>query len=215
MIRRVITLKEALRTPVIFVGLMWILHIMKIAGSFNWNIFGIYPRKVDGIMGIFAAPFLHSDFEHLFSNSIPMFFMLTLINLFYYRVAKISLLMIYMLTGLSVWLFGREVYHIGASGVVYGLISFVFWSGVFRRNFKSIILSLIIIILYSGYIEGVLPLKEGISWESHLLGALAGVLVAFLLRHSKGEHEIDEPPSYENDKIEEKYFFDRDIFNNK
>lgn len=215
MIRKVVTLKEALRIPIIFVGTMWLLHIIKIAGSFNWNIFGIYPRKIDGILGIFAAPFLHGDFEHLFSNSIPMFFMLTLINLFYYRVAKVSFVMIYLLTGLFVWIFGRGVYHIGASGVVYGLISFVFWSGVFRRNFKSIVLSLIIIILYSGYIEGVLPVKEGISWESHLLGALSGVLVAYMVKNSKGEHEIEEAPSYENDKLEEKYFFDRDIFDKK
>lgn len=127
----------------------------------------------------------------------------------------ITFLTIYVLTGLAVWLFGRQVYHIGASGVVYGLISFVFWSGVFRKNFKSIVLSLVIIILYSGYIEGVLPGEKGISWESHLLGAIVGVFVSFLVRNVKDEHELEERASYEDENYEEKYFFDRDVFENK
>jgi len=95
-------------------------------------------------------------------------------------VGMTSFFMIYIITGFSVWLFGRSVYHIGASGVVYGLISFIFWSGVFRRNLKSIVLALIVIILYSGYLGGIVPNKEGISWESHLLGGIVGIVVASL-----------------------------------
>lgn len=215
MISKVTTLREALKPPLYFIGLMWTVHIIKIIGDFNWNIFGIYPRETEGLIGIFTAPLLHSNFQHLFSNSVPLFFMMTLICLFYSRIAKISFVIIYILTGFAVWMFGRQVFHIGASGVVYGLISFVFWSGVFRKNFKSVVLSLIIIILYSGYIEGVLPGKEGISWESHLLGAIVGVLVAFLVRNVRDEHETEEKASYEDEKIEEKYFFDRDVFENK
>ena len=212
---KVTTLRQALKMPIYFIGLMWLVHIIKILGDFNWNVFGIYPRETEGLIGIFTAPLLHSNFQHLFSNTIPLFFMMTLIYLFYSKVAKISFIVIYILTGLAVWLFGRQVFHIGASGVVYGLISFVFWGGVFRKNFKSIVLSLIIIVLYSGYIEGVLPGKEGISWESHLLGAVVGVLVAFLVRNAKDEHEYDEPASYENEKVEENYFFDRDVFDKR
>ncbi|MBK7096142.1 MAG: rhomboid family intramembrane serine protease [Saprospiraceae bacterium] len=215
MIGKVMTLKQALKPALFFIGLMWAVHIIKIIGGFNWNIFGIYPRETAGLIGIFTAPLLHSNFQHLFSNSIPLFFMMTLIYLFYSRVARISFVIIYILTGFAVWLFGRQVFHIGASGVVYGLISFVFWSGVFRKNFKSVVLSLVIIILYSGYIEGVLPGEEGISWESHLLGAIVGILVAFLVRNVKDEHEVEERASYEDEKIEEKYFFDRDVFENK
>ena len=212
MIRTVTTLKQALKPPVYFIVLMWLIHIIKLIGNFNWNVFGIYPRETEGLIGIFAAPLLHSNFQHLFSNTIPLFFMMTLIYLFYSRVAVISFIIIYLFTGLAVWLFGRQVFHIGASGVVYGLISFVFWSGVFRKNFKSIVLSLIIIILYSGYIEGVLPGQEGISWESHLLGAIVGILVAFLVRNVKDDHEFEEPASYENENIEERYFFERNVF---
>ena len=209
-----VTLRQAIRFPLIFVGLMWLVHIVKMLGHFDWNKYGIHPKEADGLAGIILSPLLHSNFQHLFSNSIPMFLMLTLIMLFYSKVAKVSFLAIYILTGVSVWFFGRPVYHIGASGVVYGLISFVFWSGVFRKNFRSIILSVVMVFLYSGYIAGVFPGKPGISWESHLLGALVGVLVAYVVRNVEEEHEKhDKKREMDNeDFYEEKYFLDRDVF---
>ncbi len=210
-----VTLKRAIQFPLIFIGLMWLIHIVKILGNFDWNKYGVHPHAVDGLPGILLSPLLHSNFQHLLSNSIPLFLMMTLIGLFYSKVSKLSFVLIYILTGVTVWLFARPVYHIGASGVVYGLISFVFWSGVFRKNFRSIILSLIIVLLYSGYISGVLPGKPNISWESHLLGGLSGILVAFLLKNVEEEHEkADKRRELENNiPYEEKYFFDRDIFN--
>lgn len=201
--------------PFMFVALMWLAHIIKISGNFRWNIYGIFPREIEGLVGIVASPLLHSGFKHLFSNSLPLFFMLTLIFLFYRRVSTISFIMIYLVTGLAVWLFGRPVYHIGASGIVYGLISFVFWSGVFRKNLRSIVLSLVIVIMYSGYVEGILPGEPGISWESHLLGAVVGAGVAFMVRNIRDAHEYEEKPSYDYDEQEEKYFFDRDVFDDK
>ena len=113
-------------------------------------------------------------------------------------------------------MFGREVLHIGASGVIYGLISFIFWNGVFRRNIKSIVLALIILMLYSGMFLGVLPNQPGISWESHLIGAIVGIIVSFMFRH---EVEKDEIPTYQVDvedahllDEEGEYFLDRDTF---
>lgn len=214
--QKYVTLKQAIRFPLIFVGFMWLVHIIKVVGHFDWNKYGVHPREVDGLPGIILSPLLHSSFQHLFSNSIPLFLMMTLIWLFYSKVAKISFFTIYILTGVTVWLFARPVYHIGASGVVYGLISFVFWSGVFRKNFRSIILSVVIVFLYSGYIAGVFPGKPGISWESHLLGALVGIFVAFLVRNVEEEHEkADKLRELEYDEPhEEKYFFDRDVFDN-
>jgi membrane associated rhomboid family serine protease len=212
---QVTTLKQALKIPTVLIALMWVAHVIKISGQFRWNVYGIFPREIEGLVGIFVAPFLHSGFKHLFSNTLPLFFMLTLIFLFYRRVSMTSFILIYILTGLAVWLFGRPVYHIGASGVVYGLISFVFWSGVFRKNLKSIVLSLVIVIMYSGYIEGILPGEPGISWESHLLGAIVGAGVAFLVRNMRDVHEYEEKPSYDDVEQEEKYFFDRDVFDDK
>ncbi len=211
------TLKQAIKYPLFFVFLMWSLHIIKVLGGFHWNIYGIHPREADGLIGILMSPLLHSGFKHLMSNTIPLFLMFTLISLFYSKVAKVSFIAIYLLTGISVWFFGRHVYHIGASGVVYGLISFVFWSGIFRKNFKSVILTIIIIFLYSGYIAGVFPGQEGISWESHLLGAIVGMLVAFIVRNVQEQHEIDDirRENMRVDNYEENYFFDRDVFEDK
>jgi len=207
------TLPEAIKYPLAFVILMWVAHIVKVVGGFNWNIYGIHPRDPDGVFGIIMSPLLHSGFKHLSSNTIPLFLMFTLIALFYPKVAKISFVAIYLLTGVTVWFFGRDVYHIGASGVVYGLISFVFWSGVFRKNIRSVFLSMIIVFLYSGYIAGVFPGKPGISWESHLLGALVGVLVAFVVRNIKEDHEIeDQRKEQYTEHYVERFYFDRDIF---
>ena len=140
--------------------------------------------------------------------------------LFYSKVAKMSFVAIYVLTGIAVWFLGRDVIHIGASGVVYGLISFVFWSGIFRKNFKSVVLTIIIIFFYSGYIAGVFPGKPGISWESHLLGAVVGMLVSFVVRNVSEQHEIEDRRREEyakeyDDNYEEKHFFERDVFEDK
>ncbi len=211
--RNNITLKEAIKPAAFFVIIMWIAHIVKVVGGFDWNIYGILPREKEGLYGVIASPLLHSGFNHLASNSVPMFLMFTLIMLFYTRVAKVSFVAIYLITGLSVWFFGRPVYHIGASGVVYGLISFVFWSGVFRKNFRSVVLSIVIIFLYSGYIAGVFPGKPGISWESHLLGAITGMLVAFSVRNVREKHEIEDRNRYDSEEeYQETYYFDRDVF---
>ena len=212
-----VTLKQAVRFPLIFIGFMWLIHIVKVLGHFKWDQYGVHPREIDGLPGIILSPLLHGSFQHLFSNSIPLFLMMTLLLLFYSKVAKIVFVAIYILTGITVWLFARPVYHIGASGVVYGLISFVFWSGVFRKNFRSVILSVVIVFLYSGYIAGVFPGKPQISWESHLLGALVGILIAFLVKNVEEEHEIaDKKRELEYDEpYEEEYFFERDVFDKK
>ncbi|MEK7256482.1 MAG: rhomboid family intramembrane serine protease, partial [Bacteroidota bacterium] len=132
---------------------------------------------------------------------------------FYRRVGVRSMIMIYVLTGVAVWLFGRRVYHIGASGVVYGLVSFVFWSGVFRRSLKSIILALIVTFLYSSYFLGILPNQDGISWESHLLGGLVGIFAAYWYKEEIELDEQKQAPSWEAEQPPDaKYFLERDVF---
>lgn len=195
------------------VVLLWVLHIVKTLGHFQWGRYGIYPREVDGIAGIFLSPFIHGDFQHLLSNSVPLFFLTAMILFFYPRVANISLVLLYLVTGLLVWLFARPVYHIGASGVVFGMISFVFWNGVFRRNIKSIVLALVIIIMYGGtYFTGIAPGEEGISWESHLLGAITGIFVSFIFRNQIEPDEVEHDPWEGEDYTPTDYFLERDIF---
>lgn len=211
-------LNESLRFSISFVILLWVIHIFQFITTIDLGFLGVRPHTTFGLRGILFAPLIHDNdgFTHLISNSAPLLVLMTLIKLFYRRVAVRSFVMIYILTGLAVWLFARPVYHIGASGVVYGLVSFVFWSGIFRRNIKSVVLALIVTFLYSGFIWGVLPYQEGISWESHLFGGIAGIFTAYWY---KEEIEADEapkpPPSWElekEDPLAQPFFLERDTF---
>lgn len=197
--------------PIQFVILLWVIHIFQFITTIDFGFMGVYPREIFGLRGILFSPLIHGDFHHLFSNSLPLLFTSIAILMFYKKVAIRAMIMIYILTGLAVWGFARPVFHIGASGVVYGLVSFIFWTGIFRRNIKSIVLALIVTFLYSGYIMGILPNQEGISWESHLLGGIVGIFTSYWY---KDEIEIDEEetiPSWEQDRqagiIEEEQFF--------
>ena len=203
---------NSVQFPLFMLIIMWVTHLVKATIWPGLYMYGIYPRELIGLRGIFLSPFIHGDLGHLISNSAPLFLMMVMILYFYPRVAMRSFLMIYFLSGLSVWLFARPVFHIGASGVVYGLVSFVFWSGVFRRSVKSIILALIVVFLYSGLIFGILPNDRGISWESHLLGGLVGLLTAYWY---KEEIEIDEEkrdPEWLSSGESNEYFLPRDVF---
>jgi len=180
---------DSLRFPVFFIALIWVVHFYQVTAGFYRGEYGIMSRRLWGIRGIFTGPLVHGSFGHLASNTVPLL-VLTVISLYFYRkVAIRAFWMIYLLTGLCVWLFARPVSHIGASGVVYGLVSFIFWNGIFRRSLRSIILAAIVVLVYSGMFVGVLPDQEGISWESHLLGSIVGVFVSFWF---KTELEDDE-----------------------
>lgn len=202
---------NALYFPIAFVVILWIFHFYKLAFLSGYPSLGIYPRETFGLQGILTSPLSHGDFQHLISNSVPLFVTTFIIFYFYRRVAFASFALIYIMTGVAVWLFARPVYHIGASGVVYGLISFIMWSGIFRRNLKSIALSLVIVTMYSGYFYGIVPNEDGISWESHLFGAVAGVIVAFLFKGLIEKDEINISP-WEGDDESVKYLFPRDVF---
>lgn len=205
------SLSSIVAFPLVFVAILWIAHFYKITVPAGSGSLGIYPREWFGLKGILTAPLSHGDFHHLISNSVPLLVTLTMIFWFYRRVAVFSFFMIYILTGVAVWLFGRSVFHIGASGVVYGLVSFILWTGIFRRNLKSIILSLVIVIMYSGYFYGILPNQPGISWESHLFGAIVGVYVAFLFKNLIEKDEIGRDP-WEGESDETNFFLKRDQF---
>ena len=193
--------------------LLVLIHFYKWSSGSSLSWLGVFPREVDGLLGIVTAPFIHGDWEHLFSNLLPLFMLSFVISFFYKRVAIMSMLLIYLLTGFLVWFLARPVYHIGASGVVYGLVSFVFWTGVFRRNVKSIVLALAVLVMYSGYFLGIVPFKEGVSWESHLLGAIVGIIVAFLFKSYIEKDEEQKQDPWKDEKLEpEAYLLPRDVF---
>lgn len=202
-----------LRFPLSIVGLMWSVELYELLAEVKLTRWGIYPRHWDGFLGIICSPFIHSDWEHLLSNSAPMLVLTTIMMSFYRRVAVPSFFFVMVLTGFVVWLFARESYHVGASGVVYGLIAFVFWSGVFRRNTKSIILALLVLMVYGSFFQGVVPQpqEEHVSWESHLYGALVGIMTAFLFKNAIEKDEEPRPDPWA-DETDDTPFLPADIF---
>ncbi len=188
---------DSIKVAAWLVGVLWLIHFTQITLDVDFGFLGTYPREFWGLRGIIASPLIHADLPHLMSNSVPLFLLTSTIFFFYKKVATRAYLMIYILTGLMVWIFARRVIHIGASGVVYGLVSFIFWNGVFRRSLQSVVLALVVMVLYSGYFAGILPNQEGISWESHLLGALVGIFVAYYYKEEVEVDELDQPASWE------------------
>ena len=183
---------RAAKWPLFLLLVMWVLETLEHITGLQFANYGILPRYVSGLTGIITSPFIHGSYSHLLNNSIPFLVGATLIIYFYQRVSFAVITMIWVLTGLLVWIFAKPAFHIGASGVVYGMISFIFWAGVFNRDRQSIVLSLVILFMYSGMFYGVLPNQPGVSWESHLLGGLVGILTAYVFRIPKEEDPWDE-----------------------
>jgi membrane associated rhomboid family serine protease len=177
--------------PLSFILLLWIIKFGEVFTGINLTTFGLYPHRVSGLVGILAAPLLHANFNHLISNSIPVLLLSGGIIFFYPQSAFKVFALVYIVPGIFVWFFGRPAYHIGASGLIYGFVSFLFFSGIIRRDNRSIALALIVTFLYGGIIWGILPIDAEISWEYHLFGALTGVFCAFLFR------KLDPPPKYD------------------
>jgi len=219
------TLLDRIRLPLYFLALIWGIHFVQYAMGWNLGYLGVYPRTLSGAKGILLAPLIHADFKHLINNSIPFFALGSIMLYFYPRVAVKSFIRIYFFTGLMVWLIGNfffcgleyghrcNSYHIGASGVVYGLATFIMGTGIFRRNIKSIVLALIVLFYYSGMFMGILPREEGVSWESHLYGGIIGLLVAWYHRRELETDEVAIPPSWaEEESGDGTYFLPRDVF---
>ncbi len=170
-----------IQKAIFFVFSVWLVFILDIIIPIDFNNYGILPRTLNGLIGIPASPFLHANIFHIISNTVPLFILLLLLFTFYKKEAIPVIIIIVFVGGILVWLFGRKSYHIGASGLIYGLASFLIASGIFRKNIVSIIVSLIVFFLYGGLIYGIIPRESHISWEAHLFGALAGIFCSYIL----------------------------------
>ncbi|CAL2075149.1 Membrane associated rhomboid family serine protease [Tenacibaculum sp. 190524A05c] len=168
--------------PLAFVFIIWFVYWIEIKFGMNFNKLGVLPRTLSGFKGVFFTHFIHSDTMHLFNNSVPLFVLLMSLMYFYRTVALKVLIYGGLLTGLLTWIIGRESYHIGASGIVYLLFSFVFFSGIIKSHYRLVAMSLITIFLYGSMIWYVFPIKEGMSWEGHLSGLITGIFYAFVYR---------------------------------
>lgn len=169
--------------PLVFIFLIWFVYWIEIKFSMNFTKFGILPRNLNGLKGVIFSPFIHSDTNHLFNNSIPLVVLLSSLIYFYKDVYLKILVYGGILTGILTWVIAREAYHIGASGIVYLLFSFVFFSGLIKKQYQLVAVSLIVIFLYGSMVWYMLPIKEGISWEGHLSGFITGLIFAFTFRN--------------------------------
>lgn len=172
-----------------FAALLWAVKAFEWLSGADLGRFGIYPRTLKGMIGIIASPLVHGDSFHLLSNTFPLIMLGVGLFYFYNDIARRVFLLIYFLTSFSVWMVAREAWHIGASGVVYGLVSFLFFIGLFRKDSASMTISLIVLLLYSGMLGGLFPAELGISYESHIMGAFVGLAAAFFYRKS-GRRDI-------------------------
>ena len=174
---------QSLIFPAFFLIIIWLVKITEIVFDINFVYLGLYPLKWSGLTGILTAPLIHADLRHLFDNSIPLFLLTLAIFYFYKPVAYKVFFLIWIITGILVWIGGRSSYHIGASGLIYGFSSFLFFSGIIRNSINLLAISLLVVFLYGGLVWGIFPFDYKISWESHLFGALTGLFVALAYRH--------------------------------
>jgi len=183
-----------------FVALIWVIQL------WNWGLnlglarFGVRPREWAGLPGILLAPLLHGGFSHLIANSLPLLVLGTVMLHLYPNSALKVIPAAYLGPGIAVWLFARASVHVGASGLVYGLVSYIFVAGLIRRDKRAIAASLLVCFLYGTLVWGILPIKPGVSWETHLAAGLIGLVLAIALRR------LDIPPrkryAWEDEKDE-------------
>ena len=166
-----------------FVLLIWAIQINNSVFGLGLIHLGVYPREISGLRGILFAPLIHGSFSHVFSNTLPLLILGTAMLLGYPRSSKFVFPIIYFGVGIMVWLFGRPSFHIGVSGINFGLLTFVFVIGILRWDKRAIALSCLVFFLYGGMIWGVFPIERSVSFESHLSGAAIGILCAILFRN--------------------------------
>jgi len=206
-------IKDSFLISLLFVAVMWGIFGVETLFNLDFGDYGVYPRTVSGLKGIFLYPFVHGDILHLFNNSVPLLVLGTMLFYFYRKISWEVSIYIWVASGLWLWIIGRPSYHIGASGFVYGLAAFLFFSGLIRRNANLLTLSLLVVFLYGSLIWGIFPIEEHISWEGHLAGALAGTVTAWFYRHygasiAPKEIILEEPddsdPYWLEDSMDEK-----------
>jgi membrane associated rhomboid family serine protease len=182
-------LLQSIIYPTLFIIAFWLVKVMELLLDTRFSSFGIMPKKAEGLIGIITSPFLHGDIAHLSANTFPMLVLGSLLFYVYRKIAWRVLILVWIVTGIWVWVMGREAYHIGASGVIYALASFLFFSGIFRRDGRLLAITFLVAFIYGSLIWGLFPdlfPEKNISWESHLMGLVAGLVIAVFYRNEGG-----------------------------
>ena len=183
---------QNLRLAFAAIAILWLVYFLNLVLVVDLRVYGLKPRQIDGLWGILAAPFLHVDIQHLSANTGVLFILLA-VSLSYSRAQTLkALLTIMLLGGGMVWLLGMGgTIHIGASGIIFGLIGYLMCLGVFRRDWKALIISIVITVVYGGALHSLLIYMPGISWTGHLFGFISGVLAAWVTRSIGNRKKID------------------------
>ena len=168
--------------PVFFVLIIWSVFSFEIHYNVNLSSYGIYPQTFKGLRGIVFSPFIHGNIQHIYQNTIPLFVLSMALFYFYKPIAWKVIVFGILISGFFTWCIGRPSYHIGVSGLIYVLVSFIFFKGVLTKYYRLIALSLLVIFLYGSMIWYTLPIDKGISWEGHLSGLVTGLLFALFFR---------------------------------
>lgn len=191
------TLLKEFFWPSTFIALIVLIKLLEEYFDCRFINYGVLPKSISGLKGVLFSAFIHADWKHLFNNSVPMFVLMSSLIHFYRSISREVFLWLWFISGLLLWVIGRPNFHVGASGIVYALASFLFFSGLLRKHTKLMAISLFVVFLYGGMIWGIFPIEKHISWEGHLSGGIAGVLLAFWFRKEGPpnqiyQYEIDE-----------------------
>ncbi|HTN68690.1 MAG TPA: rhomboid family intramembrane serine protease [Dysgonamonadaceae bacterium] len=201
---------------IVFLCFLWLVFIVDTSLDLKVYKFGVYPLKWRGLPGVFFSPLIHSTLKHLFSNTLPLLVLMWCLFYFYSEIAYKTFLFLWLLSGFLTWIIAREAWHIGASGIVYSLSFFLFFSGVFRRHIPLIAISLVVAFLYGSNVWNMLPwsmyLDANVSWEGHLSGGISGLTVAIIYRKYGPQKPVK---SWDDDDIDLDYSEDEDEFYEK
>ncbi len=174
------SLKQSMKPAFAFVILLWLIKSFEVLFNMPLQGFGVYPGELLGTIGIFTGPLIHGSYEHLLSNSLPLLLLVTALFYGYPKSKwKVSII-VWLGGGLGTWLFAREAYHFGASGLTHGLFFFLLLASILRRDKRSVVLMMIAFFMYGGMTLSILPQQPGISFEYHLFGAISGLVSALL-----------------------------------
>ena len=196
--------------PTVFILIIWGVKLTEYIFVISFVEYGLWPRTTEGALGILTSPLIHGDFNHLFANTIPLYVLGASLFYFYRSIALRVFILIYLFSNIWVWGIAREAYHIGASGIVYGLASFLFVSGLIRKEPRLMAISMFVAFLYGSFIWGIFPElfpEKNISWEGHLMGLVAGIIFAIYFRKRgpqkrryswdfEDEEDDDDGPAY-------------------
>ena len=204
---------NTLKYPLFFLLIMWGVKIFEILYNTSYIDLGVLPRSFKGLKGIVFSPFIHKDLSHLINNSMPIIVLGSSLSYFYPRIKFRLVLWLYFTCGILLWGIGRSSFHIGASGFIYALASFIFFSGLMKKNKRLSALSLVVVFFYGSMFWGLLPTNENVSWEGHLSGLIAGLIIAFFFKNlgpkkDVYQWEIDEQDEIKYNKDEIKITYD-------